>query len=301
VVFHRRLAAPIPAWTRTFSRLPEFELVMAGGQLASFSPDGSRYVTNRRPLGNRLGAGLLVGRAGADTLDVLYEDKNRNVLAPQWSPRGDRIIFGLGEFNAFFNGFRGLFVTPQDRVEGGAQIAVINSDGTGFREVTVGPNNNGFPSLAPDGRRFVYRMFGPTANGLRIMDVDTGVVTTLTDSYDNFPLWSPRGDVIIFTRLVDGDYEIFSVRPDGSSLKRLTTSRGNDAHMGWSPDGEHIVFTSSRTGFKDEVSYTDAPQPYDDLFVMRRDGKDVRQLTDNQWEDGAPAWQPDRNRRPTRR
>jgi len=26
--------------------------------------------------------------------------------------------------------------------------------------------------------------------------------------------------------------------------------------------------------------------------VMRFDGTDVRQLTDNQWEDGTPAWQP---------
>jgi hypothetical protein len=26
--------------------------------------------------------------------------------------------------------------------------------------------------------------------------------------------------------------------------------------------------------------------------VMRYDGSDVQQLTDNQWEDGTPAWQP---------
>ena len=45
-------------------------------------------------------------------------------------------------------------------------------------------------------------------------------------------------------------------------------------------------------GFKDEVTYTDAPQPYGELFVMRYDGRDVQQLTDNQWEDGTPAWQP---------
>jgi hypothetical protein len=25
---------------------------------------------------------------------------------------------------------------------------------------------------------------------------------------------------------------------------------------------------------------------------MRYDGTDVQQLTDNQWEDGTPAWQP---------
>jgi hypothetical protein len=49
---------------------------------------------------------------------VIYEDKSRNVLAPQWSASGDKIIFGIGGFNAFFNGFHGLFLKPDDRAEG---------------------------------------------------------------------------------------------------------------------------------------------------------------------------------------
>jgi len=45
-------------------------------------------------------------------------------------------------------------------------------------------------------------------------------------------------------------------------------------------------------GFKDEGTYSDAPQPHGELFVMRADGTQLEQLTDNQWEDGTPAWQP---------
>lgn len=45
-------------------------------------------------------------------------------------------------------------------------------------------------------------------------------------------------------------------------------------------------------GFKDEALYSGAPQPYGEIFVMRYDGTVVEQLTDNQWEDGGPAWQP---------
>jgi Tol biopolymer transport system component len=117
-------------------------------------------------------------------------------------------------------------------------------------------------------------------------------VTILTDGYDNFPLWSPRGDLIMFSRVEQGDYEIFTIKPDGTGANRLTRTPGNDAHMGWSPDGEHIVFASARMGFKDEAIYTNAPQPYGELFVMRYDGTGVQQLTDNQWEDGTPAWRP---------
>jgi Tol biopolymer transport system component len=101
-------------------------------------------------------------------------------------------------------------------------------------------------------------------------------------------------DVVFFlsAQAIDGDYEVFSIKPDGSGLTRLTNTPGNDTHQGWSPDGSHIVFASARFGFKDEVIYTNAPQPYGDIFVMRADGSDVQQLTDNQWEEGTPAWRP---------
>src|SRR5262245_36490575 len=293
VVFHKRLTAPRPLWTRTFSRNPDFELTLTHA-LPSFSPSGDRFAMIDRPAGTSgvVGTGVAIAAAGSDTFTVIYHDEARNVLAPQWSPSGDTIIFGIGIFNAFFNGFHGQFLKPGDRAEGGAQIAVIRPDGSRFREVTTGPNNNGFPSMAPDGKRFVYRSFGPEGDGLRIMNLETKQATTLTKGYDNFPLWSPRGDLIMFSRQAEGDYEIYTIKPDGTGVKRLTFARGNDAHQAWSPDGEHIAFASSRMGFKDEMTYTDAPQPYGEIFVMRADGSDVRQLTDNQWEDGTPAWQP---------
>jgi TolB protein len=290
VVFHKRVEFERKPWVRTWSPNPNYELTLTNGAPA-FSPSGERFAFVSRAE-NAKGAGVAVAEAGGESFQVIYRDPSRNVLGPQWSPDGARIVFGIGVFNAFFNGFHGLFLKPEDRVEGGAQVAMVDADGSGFVELTSGPNNNAFPSMAPDGRRFVYRTFGPRGSGLRIMDLETRQVTPLVEGYDNFPLWSPRGDLIMFSRLVDGDYEIYTIRPDGSGLKRLTHARGNDAHMAWSPDGAHIVFASTRMGFKDEVTYTDAPQPYGEIFVMRADGSGVQQLTDNQWEEGTPAWQP---------
>ncbi len=294
VVFHRRQTAPPTSWLKAFSRHPDYELALTS-VLPAFSPTGDRVVMVGRPEGTTpLGSSIQVGSPGIDAATVIYKDTTRNVLAPAWSPAGDRILFGVGTYQAFFNGFISRIMSHDDRIEGGAQIAVINPDGSGFREITRGANNNGFPSMGPDGRRFVYRTFGPDGEGLRIMNIETGAVTKLTDGYDNFPLWSPRGDRIVFSRVVNGDYEIYSIAPDGTNATRLTSAVGNDAHQGWSPDGEHIVFASSRMGFKDEGAYTDAPQPYGELFVMRADGTGVEQLTDNQWEEGTPAWRPRR-------
>jgi TolB protein len=290
VVFHKRLSAPRPTWKRIWSRNPAYELTLTAN-LPSFSPSGERFATIGRVDGI-VGTGLAVAATGTDTNTMIYRDQSRNVLGPQWSPGGDAIVFGIGVFNAFFNGFNGLFLKPSDRVEDGAQIAMVRPDGSGYRELTSGANNNSFPSMAPDGKRIVYRSFGPEGDGLRVKNLETGAITGLTNGYDNFPLWSPRGDLIVFSRQADLDYEIYTIRPDGTGVKRLTMARGNDAHQAWSPDGEHIAFATSRMGFKDEVAYTDAPQPYGEIFVMRFDGTDVQQLTDDQWEEGTPAWQP---------
>ena len=103
----------------------------------------------------------------------------------------------------------------------------------------------------------------------------------------------PR-DVIMFTSDREGSFRLYTMRPDGSGVRRLTNGPGSDAHSVWSQDGEWIVFSSARKGFKDEMAlYDGIPQPYGEIFAMRADGSDVRQLTDNKWEDASPAWMPE--------
>src|SRR5262249_3394319 len=181
VVFHKRLQAPPATWKTIWSRDADFELALTGG-LPSFSPDGDRFAIMRMPpAGAGVGSSIDVAASGTNASKIIFQDMQRNVLAPQWSPSGDRIIFGVGVFNAFYNGFNGLFLKPDDRAEGGAQIAIVNPDGTGFREVTKGSDNNAFPSMAPDGKRIVFRSFGPDGrNGLKVFNLETNAITQLT-------------------------------------------------------------------------------------------------------------------------
>lgn len=102
-----------------------------------------------------------------------------------------------------------------------------------------------------------------------------------------------KANRIAFATDRDGDYEIYSIGADGTDLRRLTSSRGLDAHPAWSPDGEWIAFASARTAPLDELLlHPDNGQPNGEIFVMRPDGSDVRRLTENQWEDSTPAWKP---------
>ena len=51
------------------------------------------------------------------------------------------------------------------------------------------------------------------------MNLDDGSSAKLTTRFDNFPAWSPKGDVTVFTG--EDDYDIYTIRPYESGLRRL--------------------------------------------------------------------------------
>jgi Tol biopolymer transport system component len=273
---------------KLYSRNAKFDLYRTTW-LPNYDVTGEHLATTK--MNKDLSTDLLIVDEGKPG-HAIHHEKGL-ILGPAWSPDGKQIAVGVGLFSAFLD-FEIGNKKPVDPVNGGAQVAIVNADGSDFHFATSGPNNNAFASYGPDGKHLAYRTSGPDGAGLRILNLEDHAVTKLTEEYDNFPVWSPRGDLIAFMRRIDGNFEIMTIHPDGTGLKQLTFTKGNEAHMAWSPDGERLLFTSSRMGFKDEAVLIGAPQPYGEIFVMSKDGTDVEQLTDDQWEEGGPAWQPRR-------
>jgi Tol biopolymer transport system component len=264
--------------TPTFCRSSKFDLQLTTGWMPCYSPSGDEIVVTE--LGGHE-MNLVIMKSDGTHAHTILNNTNRVIVFPCWSPDGTQIAFGIG----------GFFGRP---VEAG-QLALIRPDGTGFRLLTDGKGSSGFPSWSPDGKRLVFRVMEEGGEqGLRILTLDGGKITKLTTDYDTFPVWSPRGDKIAFCSMRDGDFDIYTIRPDGTEVRKLTDSHSNDAHPIWSPDGKWIVFSSGRFGFKDEGLLTPrgGPQPNGELFAIRADGSEVTQLTDNQWEDACPSWQP---------
>jgi Tol biopolymer transport system component len=138
------------------------------------------------------------------------------------------------------------------------------------------PSSAGRPSFSPDGRELVFDD-GLHLDFLRASGTGFRKLAPLT-ARDEHATWFAGGRRVVFTghpnRSTAGPV-LFSVRPDGTGLRRLAT-RGDDASV--SPNGRLIAF--DRPGRRGRRN----------VWLMRADGSDQRMLAIN----GAnPCFSPD--------
>ena len=138
------------------------------------------------------------------------------------------------------------------------QIFTMNIDGTDTRMVSTGKGRTTCSYWFPDASRIVYAS------------------THLAD--ESCPPPAPPPPPYVWR--VYESFDIFTARPDGSDLNRITDTPGYDAEPTFAPDGSRIVFTSARSGDME-------------IWDMRPDGSDPRQLTKVPGYDGGPFYSPD--------
>ena len=93
------------------------------------------------------------------------------------------------------------------------------------------------------------------------------------------PVWSPRGDVIAFTKMLRGTFGIGVMRTDGSGERRLTESFLDEGPT-WAPNGRVIMFSRATPGGPSAIYSVDLT------------GRNLRRLP-TPGEASDPAWSPD--------
>jgi TolB protein len=225
-------------------------------------------------------------------------------LSPRWSPDGRLIAYTSyrnGNPDLFVLNFdsgrrdalsaqRGLNATPGWSPDGqwlavamssggGTNLHLLSKSGGTPKPLTTGSAIAVSPSFSPNGRQIAFNSDRGGSPQIYVMDVDgsNSRRVSFQGTYNASPRWSPRGEKIAFMCRAGGN-QICLINPDGSGQQQLTTA-GNNEEPTWSPDGRHLVFTSTRDGRRD-------------LYVMHADGSEQRRLTNNGRENYLPDWSP---------
>jgi Tol biopolymer transport system component len=172
-----------------------------------------------------------------------------------------------------------------------------------LRQLTDG-GENAEAYFSADGTRLIFQATRPgesECDQIYTMGVDGSDLSRVSsgEGRTTCGYFFPAGDRILYssTHLHDSacppppdysrgyvwaldEYDVFTARPDGSDLGRITDSPGYDAEATISPDGSRIVFTSVRDGDLE-------------IYTMDAEGGDVRRLTHEPGYDGGAFFSPD--------
>jgi len=113
--------------------------------------------------------------------------------------------------------------------------------------VTTGSRSWANPDPAPDGDFLVAYSQGIPEGDLYIFRTDgSGASRQLTgdSAIDRVPRWSPDGERIAMFSDRDGSLQIWTIRPDGSDLTKISNEGGSV--VAWSPDGTRLAATPAR-------------------------------------------------------
>ena len=154
-------------------------------------------------------------------------------------------------------------------------VVLARPDGTGFRTVA---ENGGRAAWSRDGSQLVFERTLDDETSLLVTSSEGGPASALVPPTVYQSDWSWR-DRIAFQR---GD-DLYSVRPDGTRLRRLTRVREQfgAASANWAPGGRRLAFV------RFEPPLWERPPS---VWVMRADGGAKRQVVRDAL---SPAWSPD--------
>jgi TolB protein len=142
---------------------------------------------------------------------------------------------------------------------------------------------------SPDGARIAVMILNVkakprNASAIYVLDADGSGLHRVTPIRLNAgnPDWSPDGQRIAFNSSYEGQgaIEIYTVRPDGSGLRRLRREPKNSYSFDpvWSPDGGRLACVHG------------AGRQVPHIWTMKKNGTALRQVTHGRRPDRGPDW-----------
>jgi Tol biopolymer transport system component len=206
-----------------------------------------------------------------------------------------------------------------------------------IRRLTVEGRRAGEGYWSPDGRRLVFQSEREAGNPfyqIYLMDMTTGDVSRVSPGLGKTTcsFINPQtGDVLFSSthhdprskqlqdeelefrasgreRRYSWDYdpemELYVRSANSGMLQRLTNTRGYDAEASYSPDGQWIVFSSTRQAYTRSLSSAEQkqletdPSYFGEIYIIRADAGEssLRRLTAVPGYDGGPFFSPDGKR-----
>ncbi|MEQ8168433.1 MAG: protein kinase, partial [Candidatus Eremiobacterota bacterium] len=190
---------------------------------------------------------------------------------PCWSPADNKIAFASNR-NKFY------------------KIYIMNDDGSNPVRLTKDSLDATNPSWSPDGSKITFQSFYEDNYEIFTIKSDGTRPVNLTRNKggDYGPSWSPDGKYIAFESKRDGKKdsssvvtrEIYIMKSNGDSPKRLTNNNYDDFSPSWSPDSSRIIFISNK-----DDNY--------DIYMINADGTGLSAVTHSKEKENYPHWSHD--------
>jgi Tol biopolymer transport system component len=206
-----------------------------------FSPDGSKIAFGSTRSGKQ--EIWTMNTDGSDAKSVTADLKWADF--PTWSPDGQEIAFVS---DAYFQ----------------MDIFALHLETGKLRRLTKDESLDSYPDWSPDGKHIAFASERGINQDIYVLDVDTleQKRITTTPGPDTSPAFSPDGAKIAFvshrpdehmhlmSSFCDFFYgsdhlDIWTVELATGHMRQMTTNRGVDRNVRWSPDGKYLAYTSS--------------------------------------------------------